>query len=494
MRHPKDSYVTAVKGSPNLYYVRAVPQDVRAAEEIGKSKWSIPLHTNSRAKAIPMARAIAVEHDALIEKLRRPDPLEVMSAVDRKRVEDSGGVEAFLARQRTRWQGANLALNIAEMTRDYPPDSGDPAFVESEAAAFETTARVLETAIVADGSVLSQFGVTTPKRLRTSACDMTGDAPLTFSELCEKYLSARSPRNKGAYRNVAVTFEKLNGKLLLADITKKHVRAYRDSLPAAGYIESSAKGCFKKLKTMFIYAVADDHLQQNPAATLMWSWPFTQSLAEADDRRRRTFSYEEARWYLKAAENLSLTNRTRWFILLMMYSGARGEEIGQLSPGDVNKIGDVWCISIHDRDWRTLKTAGSLRDVPIHKTVLDQGFLAFVDSRKGRQLIFSDRLATKETRCYPRNAEDLRKLLRKTAKITDSRVVPYSSRHTAKDCLRLVEAPKYVEDRILGHASAENKVADGYGEAQIMILKKWLDKIDPFDNRRTTTTFKDEDD
>jgi len=343
MRHPKNSYVTAVKGSPNLYYVRAVPKDVR--KDIGKTKWSIPLHTNSRAKAIPMARAIAVEHDALIEKLRRPDPLEVMSPLDRKRVEDSGGVEAFFARQRSRWQGANLALNIADMARGYPSEGDDPAFVESETAAFEATAGVLDAAVVADGSVLSQFGVDLPTRLRAPMGDMIGDAPRTFSELCEKYLSLRKPRNSGAYRNVVVAFEKLNGRVLLKDITKKHVRAYRDSLSTAGYIESSAKGCFKKLKTMFVFAVADDHLQQNPAATLPWEWPFSQSRAEANDRRRRTFACDEAGLYLKAAEKLPLTNRARWVILLMMYSGARGEEIAQLSPKDVKKIGDVWCES-----------------------------------------------------------------------------------------------------------------------------------------------------
>ena len=130
-----------------------------------------------------------------------------------------------------------------------------------------------------------------------------------------------------------------------------------------------------------------------------------------------------------------------------MYSGARGEEICQLSPGDVKNIGGVWCLSIHDREWRKLKTSNSLRDIPVHKRILELGFLDFVASRKGKQLLFSDRLATKKTRCYPRHADEVRALLRNDAKVTDSRAVPYSSRHTVKDCLRLVEAPKYVEDR-----------------------------------------------
>jgi integrase len=536
LRHPKTSYVKTIKkGSHALYYVRAVPKDLQAA--VGKTKWTIPLDSANRANALFKARAIALEHDALIERLRRPDPLETMSEPDRRRVDDVGGVEAFMARQRERWHGANLAANVAEMARNYPrgmteaeaeelerelaalPESEaaklkskaailetklatrprtessqteiDPAFAESEAAAFEATARVLDSAITADAPILNQLGVDLPSRLRTEAPEVE---PRTFSDLCEKYLTTRNPRNKGAYRNVAKAFENQNGNLALKDITKAHVRTYRDWLPSTGNEESTSKGCFKKLKTMFIFGAEDDYLKENPAATLPWSWPHTQSVAEADDKARRTFTHEEADRYLKAAGKLPLNDRTRWFILLMMYSGARGEEIAQLAPEDVKQISGVWCLSIHDREWRTLKTDSSLRDVPIHKVILDHGFLEFATSRKGKQLLFSNRHATKETRCYPRNAEDVRAVLRTQALVKDNRAVPYSSRHTVKDCLRLVECPRYVEDRILGHTAPANKVADGYGEAQILVLKKWVDQIDPLDKRRTTTIFTDVED
>lgn len=485
MRHPKDSYVTTMKGLPDLYYVRAVPKDVR--EAVGKSKWTIPLHTASRIKALPLARAFAVEHDALIERHRRPDPVESLTPADRRKIEEAGGVEPFFTRQRARWQGANIAANAADMTRDYPPIGGDPAFAESEAAALDTAARVLDSAIVNDGPILKSLGVELPPRLQPT------DAPSTLSDLCEKYLTARNPVNKNACRDVAKAFEKINGNPRLSEITKQHVRAYRDSLATCGYAESTAKLSFKRLKTMLIFATEDDYLTQNPAATLPWAWPHVESIAEADDKARRTFTHEEAKSYLDAAAKRPVTDRTRWIIILMMYSGARGEEVSQLSPDDVKKIGDIWCLSIHDREWRKLKTSNSLRDIPIHKRILELGFLDFVASRKGRQLLFSNRPATGETRCYPRNADDVRAVLRNDAKITDRRVVPYSTRHTVKDCLRLSEATKYVEDRILGHGSTANKIADSYGEAQIVILKKWIDAIDPLDSRRTTTTTFNED-
>lgn len=490
MRHPKTGYVKTVKeGYAGLYYVRAVPKDVQAA--IGKTKWSIPLDTANRAAALVKARALAFDHDVLIESHRRPappDPLESLSSSDRRKIEEAGGLEAFAARQTDRWHGANLAMNAAGLTLNYPPEGGDPAFTESEVAALKATANVLDSAIVADGPILNRFGVELPPRLRPT------DSPVTLSDLCEKYLTARNPVNKNGYRNVAKAFEKVNSNPRLADITKQHVRAYRDSLATCGFRETTAKLVFKRLKTMLIFATEDDYLTQNPAATLPWAWPHVESIAEADDRARRTLSHEEAKRYLNAAQKLPVTDRTRWIILLMMFSGARGEELAQLSPDDVKNIGGVWCLSIHDREWRKLKTSNSLRDIPLHKRILELGFLDFVASRKGRQLLFSNRLATKETRCYPRHGDAVRAVLRNDAKVTDSRAVPYSARHSVKDCLRLVEAPRYVEDRILGHGSTANKIADGYGEAQILILKKWIDAIDPLDARRTTTTFAEDED
>lgn len=492
MRHTKDCYVTKMKGSPDYYYVRAVPKDLQKA--IGKTKWSIPLGTTNKGRALQKAYAIAAKHNALIDRLRRPDPLEEMSPAERKRVEDAGGVEAFMTRERARWQGANLAANVAEMTRKYPPEGGDPAFAESEALAFEATARALDAAVVADAPILSQFGVNLPPRLRGPGGEATVGEPKTMQELCERYLSIRSPRYEGAYRLVVKQFDEVNGKLLLRNYESKHVREYRDWLPKTGNAENTSNGYFKKLRAMLTFAHENIFINEDIGKPIKWEWPYKQSIAEAEDNKRRTFSIEESGRYLKAAESLPLDNRTRWFILLMMYSGARGEELAQMSSDDIIKVGGIPCMDIHDKEWRTLKHEGCRRRVPLHNIVLEKGFLDFVAARKGKQLIFSDRLAVKKTKCYPRNAEGVREVLRKSALINDPRVVPYSSRHTFIDCLRAVEAPKFQEDMIVGHKSAANKVSYEYGSAQIRIMKKWVDRVDPMASGRNTTLYEEDED
>ena len=55
--------------SPYWYYVRDVPEDVRA--KAGVAKWKRSLRTTVRAEAIKEARRLAVEHDQIIEDVRR---------------------------------------------------------------------------------------------------------------------------------------------------------------------------------------------------------------------------------------------------------------------------------------------------------------------------------------------------------------------------------------------------------------------------------------
>ena len=55
--------------SPYWYYVRDVPEYVRA--KAGVAKWKRSLRTTVRAEAIKEARRLAVKHDKIIEDVRR---------------------------------------------------------------------------------------------------------------------------------------------------------------------------------------------------------------------------------------------------------------------------------------------------------------------------------------------------------------------------------------------------------------------------------------
>jgi integrase len=63
----------------------------------------------------------------------------------------------------------------------------------------------------------------------------------------------------------------------------------------------------------------------------------------------------------------------------------RANEICQLYHGDILKNEGRWCIRIDDRyEGQVVKTENSKRTIPIHKKLIDIGFLDYVQKQKGR--------------------------------------------------------------------------------------------------------------
>ena len=73
-----------------------------------------------------------------------------------------------------------------------------------------------------------------------------------------------------------------------------------------------------------------------------------------------------------------------WGILIAMYTGARLNEIGSLTPNDVKEHNGIVYFDINDEEAdKRLKTQGSKRLVPVHSELLNRGFMDYVEkSRK----------------------------------------------------------------------------------------------------------------
>lgn len=78
-----------------------------------------------------------------------------------------------------------------------------------------------------------------------------------------------------------------------------------------------------------------------------------------------------------------------WIPLIALYSGARANEICQLSASDVKseKVGgnQVYYFDINDDDYKTLKNESSKRVVPIHPELIKLDFLDYVEKIKKRR-------------------------------------------------------------------------------------------------------------
>ncbi len=141
------------------------------------------------------------------------------------------------------------------------------------------------------------------------------------------------------------------------------------------------------MKTERINPAKGVKLSRTEIEEIKASIPPTERLAWGPENLRRLFS--------TTAFSGSLADRTDslfWAPILSVFHGFREEETLQLYTSDIERVDGVPCIRIRRGPGKKLKTGSSVRDVPIHKHVIELGFLEFVERRKaeGSQWLFTD--------------------------------------------------------------------------------------------------------
>jgi integrase len=76
-----------------------------------------------------------------------------------------------------------------------------------------------------------------------------------------------------------------------------------------------------------------------------------------------------------------------WGTLLVMYTGARLNEIMQLHPSDIFQDDGIWVVRITDKgEGQRLKNKASRRTVPLHSYLVDLGLPTYAASCTGSKL------------------------------------------------------------------------------------------------------------
>ncbi len=496
-------FVENVAGSKNLHYRRDVPPDVRAV--VGKTRWSESLRTAIPKEAARRARELAAEHDRIIAAARQPDPMTLLSPDERETINDAGGLAGYLAWLDERSRDAAKLLDDAESMREWAAADGpadeipEPEWARGEIAAMEAKARAISDHLAREVTLIDKVKplISTPTALAEALETLPADGDrATFSAIFEAWKRARKASSHEQFKVPVRTFEQLHGPLLLSQITKRHVREFRDHLAKDGRLqESTASKHLRCVGTLLRFAVSEGYIEHSPAEGIQWQWE-KRKVSDAKIEARRTLTVTEVQTLFEVADAIPADDHkkldTKWFMRLALFTGARPEELAQLAPRDVTTINGVRCIRIHDEGDNKLKTPSSLRNIPLHPKLIEGGFLDFVKARKSGALLFATLKADGRGRIYSRMQRRFSRMIRGRCKITDPRVVPYSARHTFKDCLRLAEAPREVADYLMGHTTPDRAVADDYGSAQIAVLSRWLEKIDLLDKDRSVSGFRDD--
>ncbi|MCD2177288.1 site-specific integrase [Rhizobium sp. C1] len=168
--------------------------------------------------------------------------------------------------------------------------------------------------------------------------------------------------------------------------------------------------------------------------------------------------------------NVHIRDHRYWVPLIMLYSGARPGEIAQLLISDVRMEGETWIFDITEteeedgEEAKSLKTEGSQRVVPVHRELIDLGFLDYLESTRaqGHTRLFPQATRNSRGQMISDFSRDFGRFLTKIGVKNGRGVSLYSFRHGAMDAMRRAG---YLDDQfnfIFGHGSG-SKVTRGYG-------------------------------
>ncbi len=202
-----------------------------------------------------------------------------------------------------------------------------------------------------------------------------------------------------------------------------------------------------------------------------------------DDELRRIFNSDD---YTGTGKFYS--SAMYWAPLIALFTGARLAEIIQLEAQDIKLVGDIYVFDFNDSnihsndDQKRIKTKSSRRQVPIHKQLLDLGFLEYASTQNDR--IFPDE---------PRNRHGKFDAFQKRQKTYRNKigVTPdhkmqlkdfHTYRHTVETRLNDIRATgkpserfgSDIIDEILGHASRDRSTGQRvYNHSQIVKAKNY---------------------
>ncbi|EOV0811550.1 TPA: tyrosine-type recombinase/integrase [Yersinia enterocolitica] len=165
-------------------------------------------------------------------------------------------------------------------------------------------------------------------------------------------------RNKGKYRNMSFQ------ECLDTDIPEEDLISSR-----------SVNGYLKVCQSFFSgYLTREVDVLKSPPTTNVRYPAKSQSYG----------SYSRKEMAKLVTHFLSLSGWEKWVFLLLSYTGARRGEIAKLNAEDIKFDDDSQRYFIYIKE---SKTEAGIRSIPLHRKLVDWGFLGFVESRKTKSEI-----------------------------------------------------------------------------------------------------------
>jgi integrase len=230
---------------------------------------------------------------------------------------------------------------------------------------------------------------------------------------------------------------------------------YQHDLLEAGLRPKTIKEYMSVARQLCGWCVQMEYLKRNPFVGVKVILPESKAAHEqrliwTENQLRDLFAHERFS-DRGSAEDM-------WIPLLLLHSGLRPSEACQLRVEDVRqceKTG-IWYFNVSDdAPKQRIKTPTARRQVPLHRELLERGFLDYVAGRrKSRRVQLFNCSPTGKEEDWSRNFTHRfnRFLLNKLGYAAGNRPGAYSLRHTFVNALKEKDVPEYLVAEIVGHS------------------------------------------
>jgi integrase len=310
--------------------------------------------------------------------------------------------------------------------------------------------------------------------------------PLSMAKLFDQWKAEKQPKLNTAaeYEKFMQSFQTVCGELPIAAYTVEHIRKWKQHVVALpGIAHSTREKWFGSIRTLFRFANRSDYLNRHN--------PFENIILETPNRpkvtRRQEWEPEELQ---KLFDSPVFVDGLRpragageaafWVPILALWHGLRLAEICQLRRADLVQRKGIACLLIRpsaeedDQPEMSLKTKKSERVVPLHRAVIELGFLDYVRTVRGTQMFPMIRpdVRGRWSGHFSKWFGRYRKSIGLDQRWTDF----HSLRHGWKTAARAAKIPKEHHDEITGHDAGD--VGSSYGSVPIDVLKQELDRVE----------------
>lgn len=166
---------------------------------------------------------------------------------------------------------------------------------------------------------------------------------------------------------------------------------------------------------------------------------------------RDEFNKEQIKLILDAATKAKMPHH-KWGVLIGFYTGARVNEIAQLTVADITQEEGIWCFRFtDDGEQQRLKNRASRRVIPIHSRLIELGLLDVV-KKAGTGRVFH-KLSYQPKHGYGRGISRwFNEALLPKLGIKSPSLMYHCIRHTVAQQLRNKKVPEATLKDILGHS------------------------------------------